>query len=313
MGRRHNWTGRRQRRGVASRFGAGLAFTLIELLVVIAIIAVLAALLLPVLSQAREKARSLQCLSNLRQVTLGFQAAVEDDSGQLGWGLWRPGGPYPGPNRYADTALGNWYLKYWGLPNQGWTCPDASETPKQASAVAQPFGWGYVGTVSAAWQTYGPWWHVWWWWDEPINLNRTNRVGSYAANNWLAQWWWWEAPMVKPEWVWTKQDQIAHTSQTPVFADGLAFWWVWPKETDLPASNLQTGYPLGEWGMNMVAIPRHGSRPRTVPTNQLPHDRLPGSINVSFYDGHVARVRLEDLWQLEWHRGWQTPVKRPGL
>jgi len=94
------------------RFTRVSGFTLIELLVVIAIIAILAAMLLPSLSNAKERAKRIACLNNEKQMGLGSQMFAEDDDRHA----------YIGTMNYGDDDM-NWLYPAYIPALKSFSCP----------------------------------------------------------------------------------------------------------------------------------------------------------------------------------------------
>lgn len=135
-----------------SRIRSG--FTLIELLVVIAIIAILAAILFPVFAQAREKARAVSCLSNFKQLGIGFAMYLQDYDEMVlpRYNACPSTGPAPTPD--AET-LWTYTIQPYVKNKQIFICPSTTPTAKFADT------WNTRGLPSSGYnQTISGWYYI---------------------------------------------------------------------------------------------------------------------------------------------------------
>ncbi len=120
-------------------------FTLIELLVVIAIIAILAAILFPVFAQARNKARQITCLSNMKQLMLGELMYIQDYDENHSW-TWGYDPTWVPWHVQIDPYVKN--KQIWKCPNDSYNHgQDGTDSSKPAIPVSysQDFAWGDWG------------------------------------------------------------------------------------------------------------------------------------------------------------------------
>jgi prepilin-type N-terminal cleavage/methylation domain-containing protein len=242
-------------------------FTLIELLVVIAIIALLMSILMPALQRVKLQAKSVACISKLKQWGLFFSMYAEDYNSRFMMGS-------PSKNRWV-YALRDYYK--WD--DEFTCCPNATKPWVDEYGVDS----GAEGHVSGAGVTMA-WGYMrdshWYWQGEQACMK-----GSYGINGWVV-----DPPAGREphqergtsDFFW-RGPTVAGAGYIPLFLEAQRYNG-WALETDRPPT--YSGEPWNDDAqMGRYCLDRH--------------DGFAGCLLLDF---SARKVGLKELWTFKWHR-----------
>jgi prepilin-type N-terminal cleavage/methylation domain-containing protein/prepilin-type processing-associated H-X9-DG protein len=235
------------------------AFTLIELLVVIAIIAILAALLLPVLSSAKAKAKSIYCLNNQKQILVAAKLYLDDNNGVV-LPLWVQSGAPNWQNVPYDPGMFSIQVPslFWWPDNLRTGKQGVERTMVDCPTLTQPATLNDGGS---------------------INTNLPLGIGmNYPEYGWC------EANSPGPYYpgALPNESSVGQPSQSVFFGDA--------GEISNPAEpNADKWTEVAGGGAVYFRVPTDTPQYVTGDARSVP--RHSGRVNVGFFDGHAATIK----------------------
>ena len=261
---------------IKARTASRLAFTLIELLVVIAIIAILAALLLPALSKAKQKAKAIQCVSNMKQIMIATKLYLDDNGGDffpisIPRASFFTGGVFPfNTNTYIinQPAFIHWpdlLRLYKYTPNGNvFDCPALTEI-SSASSTTHTLGIGH------SWASFS-------------DITTAGGLNVTIVN---------ETKVVHPSTTFIFADAADISTNTAAATPNAPDTWV-----EIPGTGSELFRALTILGKGASEMPGDAAADRVIPRHNW-------RVNCAFVDGHVSVMKNSNL-------GWGLSANDPG-